>query len=339
MQEIGDPDEWMWVAGIGIELWNVSNGAVQNCNFSVFSDGIFLVESSNIAISDNAFSGLALTVTKHEGAEGSGAYYEDVEYHGKAINMQDYSEDNNIISNTISNCSTGIWFRNVTHNVVDRNHVSKSDHGIASSHYSIANTIMNNTCTQNRYGGIFLATSNDTLVLNNTCVFNGYFGIWVSETSSNNIIDSNFLSLNGLYTINITTTPSMFFAASEEEVGYGVWVHQEGTNNSVLWNDIVDNEVNARNDAGDNLYDYNYYSDYIGVDLDSNGIGDTPYEIGGDTPTFDYHPRVNYADASVSTTDAETESDADGLQNIMIILGIGGGVLVAMVAILIRKKW
>ncbi|MHA2085610.1 MAG: right-handed parallel beta-helix repeat-containing protein [Candidatus Thorarchaeota archaeon] len=337
MQEIGDPDEWMWVAGIGIELWNVSNGAVQNCNFSIFGDGIFLFKSSNISITDNTFSGMALTVTTHEGAEGGGTFSNDIEYHGKAINMQDYSEDNIINSNTITNCSTGIWFRNVTHNMIDRNHVSKSDHGIASSHYSIANTIMNNTCTQNRYGGIFLATSNDTLVLNNTCVFNGYFGIWVSESSSNNIIDSNFLSLNGLYTINITTTPSMFFAASEEEVGYGVWVHQEGTNNSVLWNDIVDNEVNARNDAGDNLYDYNYYSDYIGVDLDSNGIGDTPYEIGGDTPTLDYHPRVDFTDASVITTDTDTDFDMADIMNVSIILGFSG-VLIVLVIVLLKKK-
>jgi hypothetical protein len=45
------------------------------------------------------------------------------------------------------------------------------------------------------------------------------------------------------------------------------------------------NDMSAKNDVDGNTYDYNYYSDYTGVDEDHDDIGDIPYNITGDAPT------------------------------------------------------
>ena len=69
----------------------------------------------------------------------------------------------------------------------------------------------------------------------------------------------------------------------------------EGPNrlNKVVWNDIIRNGINGRNDEAENSYDYNFWSDYTGTDLNGDMIGDTEYFVSGDSPTSDPHPRIH----------------------------------------------
>jgi hypothetical protein len=69
-------------------------------------------------------------------------------------------------------------------------------------------------------------------------------------------------------------------------------------NNTFYQNHFIDNELNALDNGTDNYWDNgsigNYWSDYwdtyLGVDLDDDGIGDTPYNIAGSAGTLDRYP-------------------------------------------------
>jgi nitrous oxidase accessory protein len=57
--------------------------------------------------------------------------------------------------------------------------------------------------------------------------------------------------------------------------------HSSGERNRFVGNDFVDNQVQAKNDGGDDtravVWDGNYFDDYAGYDLDDDGVGDVRY--------------------------------------------------------------
>jgi len=56
------------------------------------------------------------------------------------------------------------------------------------------------------------------------------------------------------------------------------------------WNVFSNVENNTVDNGSNNMFDYNYWSDYGGVDLDLDWIGDTEYHIHGASNNNDTHP-------------------------------------------------
>ncbi len=62
--------------------------------------------------------------------------------------------------------------------------------------------------------------------------------------------------------------------------------------NDILWNVFDANSVGNGNDfegSGGNVFDYNYWSDYVGIDANEDGFGDTPYMF---SVNSDLHPLI-----------------------------------------------
>jgi nitrous oxidase accessory protein len=59
--------------------------------------------------------------------------------------------------------------------------------------------------------------------------------------------------------------------------------HSSGERNRFVRNDFIDNQVQAKNDGGDDtravIWEGNYFDDYAGYDLDGDGVGDVRYEL------------------------------------------------------------
>jgi len=135
---------------------------------------------------------------------------------------------------------------------------------------------------------------------------NGIKGI-MFENSSENIIKNNTITDNN----------------------YGIYIDNVSVNNTIYQNNFLNN-INNVYDLSTNFWDLpsggNYWDDYIGMDSDDNGIGDTPYNISGGN-NKDLHPLMEpitekpeadfiYLPTNPTTQDVinfnDTSTDMDG---------------------------
>lgn len=77
---------------------------------------------------------------------------------------------------------------------------------------------------------------------------------------------------------------------------YGVLVYSSYPNNNIFYhNNFINNDINAYDDSN-STWNYdgkgNYWDDYTGIDVDGDGIGDTPYNISGGSARDNY-PLMN----------------------------------------------
>ena len=325
--EAGTPQEWVWVGGLGVRLVNVSNVRVEYCTFYIFGEGISLENCTQVVLHRN-------TLRNEQ-------FNEETE--GSPIKVQDNSTRVIVSENLMYKCGTGISVAQSSRTLISKNKVIECNAGLESFHFSRLNTISENLFLSNKYEGIVIGRSNDTLVTKNNCSYNGLAGIFLDEISINVSILLNVFAFNGVRlnaTLNITTaTP-----ASENE-GFGVWVQNGSSGNNITMNDLIENTMNAKNDVDGNGYDKNYYSDYVGLDADNDLFGDTPYSIMGDAPTQDIHPRMNrldFGEGSTTSTGTETTSTTFNTpKNNLLLLSVGmisGFVIISVIAIVIKKR-
>lgn len=111
--------------------------------------------------------------------------------------------------------------------------------------------------------GLHLRFSRDNQVLSNAIYGNDYAAIWLYASNTNEIV-GNFLA----------------------ESHMGVYLDLGSEENLLYKNTFLDNVHNAHSDQP-NQWDYegegNYWFNYVGIDADENGIGDSPYVIASDS--------------------------------------------------------
>jgi len=91
---------------------------------------------------------------------------------------------------------------NCTGITVENQNVGNATVGIG-VYYSRNNSILNNTCSNNRWYGIKFFNSSNNLVKDNIVTLNNRSGIHLSQKSENNTIDHNTCDSNHIYGINI----------------------------------------------------------------------------------------------------------------------------------------
>lgn len=188
------------------------------------------------------------------------------------------------------------------------------------------NTISNNIISNNGYQGIHLygiggEPTKNTIITNNTISYNQY-GVYIHDSeynyiSGNTITDNSeqgirvYAGHNSNFTNNIiknNAEDGIFLTASHEIIltnniiaensQYGINLFYESCYSNLIYkNFFIDNGINARDNSnpGTNQWNSstigNYWSDHIIVDLDKNGIVDSPYAgIIGSAGSIDYLP-------------------------------------------------
>lgn len=137
--------------------------------------------------------------------------------------------------------------------------------------YSHNNTVSNNTLQYNSYRGLYLYNSTANVISNNKVALNSDTGLKMDWYSDYNVMRDNLVSLNGL----------------------GVWLNFS-SNNRIYRNNFINNTLQVLSTNGTNTWNNetnagNFWSDYTGQDLNSDGIGDTLTPHQG----LDYYPLVS----------------------------------------------
>ncbi|MCW3129284.1 MAG: right-handed parallel beta-helix repeat-containing protein [Methanophagales archaeon] len=168
----------------------------------------------------------------------------------------DYSSNNALTNNKVSNNSDGIWLLGDSSNnniIRDNNAYLNSEIGVIIE--SSNNTVTNNNISYNNISGICLAISSNNTVSNNNISYNGY-GLDLFASSNNNIYLNNFIN----NTNNVDSIASYSIWNSTSKITY--------TYNGSTYTNYLGN------------YWDNYKERYpYAEEIDGTGIWDTPYSI------------------------------------------------------------
>jgi len=208
----------------------------------------------------------------------------------------------NLVTNNIG--LGGIWLSNSSSNLISENDVMSNGNRGIQLFDSFNNTIYSNDISESNVEGVFLSRSSNNTISGNNLTRNDR-GVSVHAFSHCNLISGNYIANNEEYGVVLTVMAGGGNIISGNTIasnGHGISLWSYG--NFAYHNNFVNNTqqcMYASTNTWDDGYPSggNYWSDYTGVDSDSDGIGDTPYII--DEVNQDNYPSMGmFSDFNVA---------------------------------------
>jgi parallel beta-helix repeat protein len=299
----------------GIKLYSSSNNVITDNTLSNNPYGIYLSSSSNNNITYNTISNSNMHGIYLGYSSNNNVITDNTISNNSDCGIYLYSSSNNVITdNTLLNNNYGIYLRSSSNNnVITDNTISNNDNNGIHLWYSSNNAITDNIVLNNDGDGIHLCGSYyNNSITDNTVSNNDGNGIHLCgsyySVSNNNSITDNTVSNNS---VGIRLSKSSNNTVTDNTVSnnsrYGIYMTK--SSNNTLYNNYFNNPrngyeyangnntLNITKTAGTNIVGVpylggNYWSNYKGTDLDSDGLGDTPYGVSFNRNWRDYHPLI-----------------------------------------------
>jgi len=185
---------------------------------------------------------------------------------------------------------------------------------ILADNVSISGFTIRNTGVSSSYSSVYIASVSNCNIKNNVVEYSGN-GIYLVN-SNRNTIDGNYIHSNniGIYLSN-SDDNTIHDNDIKNNNANGVFIHSSSTGNIFYLNDFSNNNDGNARDLSSNTWSChgkgNYWDDYNGYDKNSDGIGDTPYEI--DENSIDSYPLgyfLSYDEKPVAYIDSITPNPA-----------------------------
>jgi len=288
----------------GIDISGV-NVTIKNMEIKSFEFGIWLYTSNNKIYGNN--------ITANGLFEGVGIYLESsfniIDRNNITVSNNFWFDigiclggSNNVITDNILTGS-GLVVGNSYQNIVENNIVNGKPliYLEEASDYSIgyAGQVVLVNCNNIRVGdldlsnisvGVQLWETYNSLIYGNSVTANDLGGIWLSKSSYNSIYRNN-VTVNGPLGIGLFGGVALIESSNNiiyenRIVNNPRGIFSSGSSNNVIYhNSFVNNYYQVSTSEFMNVWDDgypsggNYWSDYTGVDANTDGIGDTPYII------------------------------------------------------------
>ncbi len=248
-----------------IRLREAQGVTVENCRVFARAFGIYLEAGSSNRIIGNEIRGDQSLASVRR---------------GNGIHLWK-TTGNEVRSNRLIDVRDGVYLSFAHDNVIGENEGVGLRYGI---HYMYSER---NHLVANRFrectGGITLMFSMDNVIEENETVGNRDFGILCLQLERSTV-RANHTARNGrgLYLQN--SAANILVENRIEENGVGVFLTAGSEGNQFGDNRFAGNLVQVHEDhAGDNRWTIggrgNFWSDYVGLDWDGDGIGEAPYRV------------------------------------------------------------
>jgi len=297
------------IRGGGFELRKEDSGLklkgdrniIENNIFEDTLFGIYLYRSKQNRIVNNRFYGRSYLSSPDR---------------GNGIHLYD-TTDNIVEDNYIENYGDGIYFDHADKNIIIRNFLTGLRYGIHFM-FSKNNTFEENISVKNIAGAVLMYGRGNTFRRNVLAECKGFrgFGLLYVEFEDS-IGEDNWVINNtvGVYMDNSWKNVLKNNTIAENVIGFYLKSSSEG--NEIYQNNIVRNivQVQTERTSSNNRWfkdgKGNYWSDYLGFDLNGDGVGDIPHRLTSyfafmmeNYPTLSlyfYSPSVNALELSLKT--------------------------------------
>ena len=317
----------------GIELFKSSNNTIQNITaYSNVDGGITIFYSTNNTIRncilqenshyDFHFRPDSLINCNNRLINVTGSGGRPIEFYNQSVNLQDQefsalylcNADNSVLNNitirgsdSLKNNGLRLYF---TDNSNLRDIVSSNNFGGVLLDHADSNKLQNIRCNNNHHQGIGIDYCSSNTLKSTETNSNTQCGIYLYYSPSNKLtnITSSTNSFAGVY-IDRSSSTIINNSHIRNNVGMGININDAGANriyNNYFSNadninfagTVYANDWNVTNTMGPNIVGKphiggNYWSDYKGMDNNSDGFGDTSYNVNGTGKSnIDYLPLV-----------------------------------------------
>ncbi|MCK4736219.1 MAG: right-handed parallel beta-helix repeat-containing protein [Methanophagales archaeon] len=225
--------------------WGSDNNHISNNNCSNNDNGIYLDYSNNNTLTGNVMLENGIFID----GDSISDYKHEID-ESNTVNGKPVYYWKNVEGGRIPVGAGQVILVNCKDVVVENQNLNNASVGIEVA-FSSNITMKNNSCTNNSYG-IHLENSNDNSISNNNCSDNDE-GVCLKSSENNIICLNNFIN------------------NAEKVFSFGL---------ANMWNS-KEKITYTYNGSTYTNYLGNYWDDYWGSDLNEDGIGDSPYSIGG----------------------------------------------------------
>ncbi|MHA2095932.1 MAG: right-handed parallel beta-helix repeat-containing protein [Candidatus Hodarchaeales archaeon] len=201
--------------------------------------------------------------------------------------------DIKIINQNLSNISRGILIAFSTNILISGNNIL-NENRIGIYIYASQNcNISNNMILNNKRHGILILGSENIGIHDNNISYNDLEGILIENSNEVNI-SQNFISNNGNLGIYFYAVRRGIIFNNSLLSNRGAGVYLDNSKSFIIsWNTMFENNKNPRHrpfwdtqaveelssDTKENIFVFNYWSDWISPDIDNDGIIDEPYTL------------------------------------------------------------